>query len=75
MPAALHYKTLLSDSCVYGKIRDFIKNHITLVGCPKLDEGDYTEKLTAIISQIFLKENTSTLTFLSGGINWIQWKK
>ena len=21
--------------------RDFIKNHITLVGCPKLDEGDY----------------------------------
>ena len=35
--------------------RDFIKNHITLVGCPKLDEGDYTEKLTAIISQNNIK--------------------
>ena len=27
----------------------FIKNRITLIGCPKLDEGDYTEKLTEII--------------------------
>lgn len=27
----------------------FIKNRIVLIGCPKLDEGDYTEKLTAII--------------------------
>lgn len=27
----------------------FIKNHITLIGCPKLDEGDYSEKLTEII--------------------------
>jgi len=38
--------------------RDFIKNHITLVGCPKLDEGDYTEKLTAIISQNNIKSLT-----------------
>ena len=29
----------------------FIKGHITLIGCPKLDEGDYAEKLTAILSQ------------------------
>ena len=28
---------------------DFMKNHITLIGCPKLDAVDYTEKLTAII--------------------------
>ena len=28
---------------------EFIRNHVTLIGCPKLDEGDYTEKLTAII--------------------------
>ena len=28
---------------------NFIKNHITLIGCPKLDEGDYAEKLTSII--------------------------
>lgn len=27
----------------------FIKNHITLVGCPKLDCVDYSEKLTEII--------------------------
>ena len=28
--------------------RKFIRNRITLIGCPKLDEGDYTEKLQAI---------------------------
>ncbi len=27
----------------------FIKNHITVIGCPKLDEGDYAEKLTEIL--------------------------
>ena len=27
----------------------FIKGHITLVGCPKLDGVDYSEKLTEII--------------------------
>ena len=31
--------------------RDFIRNKIALIGCPKLDEGDYSEKLTAIIRQ------------------------
>ena len=34
---------------------EFIKNRITLIGCPKLDEGDYTEKLTAIIKSNNLK--------------------
>ena len=29
----------------------FIKGHITLVGCPKLDSVDYAEKLTEIIRQ------------------------
>lgn len=29
--------------------QDFIKGHITLIGCPKLDETDYSEKLTEII--------------------------
>lgn len=34
----------------YGDFHNkFIKNRITLIGCPKLDDGDYTEKLTAII--------------------------
>ena len=26
-----------------------MRNHVTLIGCPKLDDVDYTEKLTAII--------------------------
>ena len=29
----------------------FMKGHITLVGCPKLDPVDYAEKLTAIIRE------------------------
>jgi ferredoxin len=29
--------------------RDFLKNHVVLIGCPKLDEGDYTQKLTEMI--------------------------
>ncbi|MBE6905771.1 MAG: 4Fe-4S dicluster domain-containing protein [Ruminococcaceae bacterium] len=35
--------------------RRFIKNHITLIGCPKLDEGDYSEKLTAILKNNDIK--------------------
>ncbi len=35
----------------YGNFHnEFIRNHITLIGCPKLDEGDYAEKLTSIIA-------------------------
>ncbi|MCE5234457.1 MAG: 4Fe-4S binding protein [Clostridiaceae bacterium] len=35
----------------YGDFhRKFIKNHIALIGCPKLDAGDYAEKLTAILA-------------------------
>ena len=29
--------------------RRFMANKVTLIGCPKLDEGDYAEKLTAIL--------------------------
>ncbi len=29
--------------------RRFMRNHVTLIGCPKLDEGDYAEKLTEIL--------------------------
>lgn len=40
----------------YGDFHNkFIKNHITLIGCPKLDEGDYTEKLTQIIANNNIK--------------------
>lgn len=34
---------------------DFIKNHITVVGCPKLDDTDYSEKLTEIIKNNDIK--------------------
>ena len=29
--------------------QDFIRGKVTLIGCPKLDMVDYTEKLTAIL--------------------------
>ena len=34
---------------------EFMQNHVTLIGCPKLDEGDYAEKLTAIIANNDIK--------------------
>lgn len=43
----------------YGNFHnEFIRNHITLIGCPKLDEGDYSEKLTEIISRNNIKSVT-----------------
>ena len=44
---------LIAADCTayaYGSFHnDFMRNHITLIGCPKLDTGDYAEKLTEII--------------------------
>ena len=37
---------------------EFIRNRITLIGCPKLDEGDYAKKLTAIIANNNIKSVT-----------------
>lgn len=43
----------------YGNFhREFIRNHITLIGCPKLDGVDYTDKLTAILAGNEIKSVT-----------------
>ena len=53
---------LIAADCTayaYGNFhKEFIRNHITLIGCPKLDEGDYTEKLTEIIKNNNIKSVT-----------------
>ncbi len=36
----------------------YMRNKITIVGCPKLDEGDYAEKLEAIIANNDIKSVT-----------------
>ena len=36
----------------------FIKGHVTLIGCPKLDNVDYSEKLTEIIKNNNIKSVT-----------------
>lgn len=55
-------KLLIAADCTafaYGNFHnEFIRNHITLIGCPKLDEGDYAEKLTAIITNNNIKSVT-----------------
>jgi hypothetical protein len=53
---------LIAADCTayaYGDFHNtFMRNRITLIGCPKLDEGDYTEKLTAIIRDNNIKSVT-----------------
>ncbi|MBR6719400.1 MAG: 4Fe-4S binding protein [Clostridia bacterium] len=53
---------LIAADCTayaYGDFHnEFIKNRITLIGCPKLDEGDYTDKLTEIIKSNNIKSVT-----------------
>ncbi len=54
---------IAADCCAYayGNFhRDFIKGRITLIGCPKLDEGDYAEKLTAILQGNAIRSITLT---------------
>jgi ferredoxin len=40
--------------------QDFIKDHITLIGCPKLDAVDYADKLTEILTYNDIRSITVT---------------
>jgi len=55
---------LIAADCsafAYGDFHNkFIKNHVTLIGCPKLDMVDYSEKLT----EIFKNNNIKSLTIV-----------
>ena len=55
-------KLLIAADCTayaYAAVHErFIRGHITLVGCPKLDDVDYSEKLTAIIRSNDIQEVT-----------------
>lgn len=55
---------LIAADCTafaYGNLHnDFMKNRTVLVGCPKLDAVDYSEKLTDIFSSNDIKDITLT---------------
>jgi len=43
----------------YGDFHNgFMNGRITVIGCPKLDEGDYSEKLTAVLKMNDIKSVT-----------------
>lgn len=53
---------LIAADCTayaYANIhKDFMQNKITLIGCPKLDDTNYAEKLTAILQRNDIKNIT-----------------
>ncbi|MBR5931438.1 MAG: 4Fe-4S binding protein [Lachnospiraceae bacterium] len=53
-------KLLIAADCTayaYASFhQDFMRGHVTLIGCPKLDAVDYSEKLTEIIRNNDIKE-------------------
>ncbi len=55
---------LIAADCTayaFGDFHDrFMRGRITLIGCPKLDEGDYTEKLAAIFERNSIRSVTVT---------------
>ena len=57
-------KLLIAADCTayaYGNFhQDFIKDHVTLIGCTKLDAANYAEKLAEIFRQNDIREITVT---------------
>lgn len=68
MPVAAPYYNgadlLIAADCAayaYGNFHNaFIKNRVTVIGCPKLDSVDYTEKLSAILQNNDIRSITLT---------------
>jgi ferredoxin len=82
---------LIAADCTayaYGDFHQFMKSKITLIGCPKLDDVDYSEKLTQILTLNNIKSITvirmevpccggivnSVLTAISKSCKIIPWK-
>jgi ferredoxin len=63
-PNALYFKNahlLVAADCTafaHGNFHSFMKNKITVIGCPKLDNIDYSEKLFAILKTNDIKSIT-----------------
>ena len=55
-------KLLVAADCTAFSRADFhqrfMRGRVTMIGCPKLDEGDYAEKLTEIIRRNDIREVT-----------------
>ena len=60
MPLYDGAKLLIAADCTayaYANMHEeFMKGRVTMIGCPKLDSIDYTEKLTEIIRDNDVKE-------------------
>lgn len=66
VPVKAHYfenaNLLIAADCTAFSYADFhnrfMKNKITIIGCPKLDDGDYSEKLKSILQNNNIKSLT-----------------
>lgn len=66
MPAAASYfnkaDLLVAADCVaytyYNFCSEYVQDKVIIIGCPKLDECDYAEKLTAILQANDIKSVT-----------------
>lgn len=63
-PAFDGAKLLVAADCSAFLYKDFqgefMEGHVTVIGCPKLDQVDYTDKLTAIIRENDIRSLTLT---------------